>query len=109
MSAASKMSIREFFRDNALQMLTLVGVVAVLYLNQNYVRREEYTRDRDAASTELRTIQRTLDAVSTSIALLQATDHRRMLDDHETRLRGLERTVPNFKGPGWSPTSGDAH
>lgn len=81
-----------FTLDNLYKVGSTIGMIAILYLNLNYV---SVTKFDEHVRTDIEThtkITETLYNISTAIALIQHSEL--ILSDHEARIRILERKLP---------------
>ncbi len=88
--------IKKFDPATLFQVLIFVGVLANLWLSKNFVTRAEYDANQNANKAIDSQFQReTRDhfvAIETAIALMQ--QNNKTLEDHEARIRMLERSRP---------------
>ena len=86
--------------DIIIKVLILVGVVFNLYLKAGFVDIEQYKKDREVWDTKVITYQQAAESkfnkIETAIMLMQEQNKRnedqdKVLADHESRLRVLER------------------
>lgn len=68
----------------------VVGLlVANLYMKQNYVSAEAYAKDKESATLVIDSIRSSIVSMDKAVSLLARQD--RLIEDHEMRLRALER------------------
>lgn len=95
----SKLHIRLVwvFRLTTMLLLAVVNVEAFL-LGQRFVSREEYMKTDARLNIGLEDLKTTLSGLQRELAVRNANtvdlEQSRRLDDHETRLRDLERNKP---------------
>lgn len=75
------------------RLFTPVGVIAILWLNSQYVTRNEYALGAEKLSGRVQKIEEVLIRMESN-ALTDAR-HDREIGDHEERLRHLEKRMPN--------------
>jgi hypothetical protein len=79
--------------DTAAKLAAPVGVVIMLWLQSQFVTRVEFSKAYDKTDSRLTKIEEVLIRMEASAAVDRR--HDTILEDHESRLRAIERGVAN--------------
>lgn len=89
----NKADMKYFTFDNIYKVVSLLGIMAVLWLNTNYVTRREFetfSKEQIVLHTKLGD---SINQINISLQLLQ--ENKIVLADHEQRIRILEKESKN--------------
>lgn len=69
--------------------MMVIGIIANLYLSSNYISKADYARDKDISQRQFDNQAFHITEIEKAIALLSS--QKTQLEDHEHRLRDLEK------------------